>query len=364
MNYITPIFLLLSYFLFFKMKTLNKQSNKNTQHKISVVIPARNEEINLSVILSKLQSQTIKPYEIIVVDDGSTDKTQEIANSFHVKIIKIKNPPDGWKGKNYACYTGAKESTGDLLLFLDADLILKNDAIERLLATFKEDSVLSVQPYHFTSKLYEQLSLFFNLIMLAGVGICLPGKDKSIGLFGPVIMMKRSLYFESGGHELVKNEVIEDFQLGNKLRKKGIKCDMYLGFDSISFQMYKGGITDLIWGWSKNFASGAVKTPIVNLVLVVLYIASYYSVAINLIQNIVWIFEGLTDYKLIIFNLIIYLIASYILYIKAREIGKFSLLTCIFYVMPLAAFTLIFAWSLILKFIVRRVKWKGRWHKI
>lgn len=364
MNYITPVFALLIFVLFYNLKQLNENCNIAFNHKISVIIPARNEENNIPVILSKLSCQTMLPFEIIVVDDASTDNTANIAKSYGAKTITINETPSGWKGKNYACYTGASIANGDVLLFLDADLILKKNAIERLASTFKDDTVLSVQPYHYTKKFYEKLSLFFNLIMIAGVGICLPGKDRSVGLFGPVIMIKKSLYFESGGHELVKNEVIEDFQLGNKLRKQGIPCDMYLGYNSISFQMYKGGISDLIWGWSKNFASGAVKTPVINLILVILFVASYYAAAINLIQNIVLYSQGSLNYKMLILNIVIYLMVGIILYYKSKELGNFSFVLCIFYIIPLAAFTVIFAMSLILKFVLRRVKWKGRWHKI
>lgn len=362
-NLTTIIFLLLGYILFFKVRKLKHKKSQNTK-KLSIIIPARNEEINLPILLSGLQNEKDLIYEIIVVDDFSSDKTPDIARSFGAKVINIKQHPSGWKGKNFACFTGSKEASGEILLFLDADLIPQQGMIKKLQSNYISSTVLSVQPYHYTKKYYEQISLFFNITAIGAVGVSLPGKDKSVGLFGPVLMMDKDLYFSFGGHEIVKNEVMEDYQLGTILRKRNIKCDMFLGYQSISYQMYKGGIFDLIWGWSKNFASGATNTPFVYLLPVVLWLMSYYSIAINLIKNIILYFNSLGSIDTIIFCLILYIFAATLLFLKARKLGNFSLLSCIFYIIPLAAFTLIFIFSLILKFIFKKVKWKGRWHKI
>lgn len=363
MTILSVIFLFIIFVLFYNIKELrNITYSKYNCQKISVIIPARNEAINLPSILSSLQNQNI--YEIILVNDGSTDSTATIANSFNVKIINIDKCPDGWAGKNYACYVGAQNSTGDILLFLDSDLTLNSNAIKKLISSFDENSVLSVQPYHHAEKLYEKFSLFFNIISVAAVGLCLPGKDKSIGLFGPVFMVSKKLYFSFGGHELVKNEVMEDYKLGQLLRKKGIKCNLFLGINSISYKMYKGGLGDLVWGWSKNFASGAVETPILYLIPVFLWVSSYYSISMNLIKNSILFFINTSFYLNMIFYFLLYLLASLFLYIKAKKIGSFSLLDCFFHIIYLLAFTLIFIFSLILKFIIRKVKWKGRWYKI
>lgn len=350
--------IVLSKLLFFKFKVLQKvEDSKINDIKLSVIIPARNEEQNIKTLIESLQKQSFEPFEIIVVNDASSDYTAQIAADFGAKVINNNSTPNGWTGKNYACYFGAKKATGDVLLFLDADVLLKENALKRLVGTYlKNIAVVSVQPFHYTKKIYEQASLFFNLIAVAATGILLPGKDKSIGLFGPVILINKDLYFEFGGHTIVKDEVLEDFYLGNKLRKMGISCDMYLGFDEISYRMYKGGFFDLFWGWSKNFSSGALKTPILLLFIIIMWLSTFYSVATELLKSLI-AFENL-------YVIVFYLIVALIVYFLSRKIGKFSILTCILYIFPLTVFTIIFLFSFVLKFIIRKVKWKGRWHKI
>ena len=363
LDIITALFLLLGFVLFYKTKTLHRKPLQN-RRKLSIIIPARNEEINIASLLSGLKNEKHLIYEIIVVNDGSKDKTEDIAKSFGAKVVNIDRHPLDWKGKNFACFTGAKHAFGDILLFLDADLIPQEHMVEKLQSNYRVGTVLSVAPYHYTEKVYEQLSLFFNTISIAAVGVCLPGKDKGIGLFGPVLMMDKSLYFDFGGHELVKNEVIEDYQLGMLLRKEGIVRDLFLGYGSISYQMYKGGLSDLIWGWSKNFAGAALKTPFAYLLSVFLWIMSYYYVAIGLIQNSIIYFNKTVDIQVTLLYILLYLLAGTLLYCNVRKLGKFTLLSCIFYIIPLSAFTFIFALSFVLKFIAKKVRWKGRWLKI
>ena len=354
------IILFLTFFLFYKTKTLYL-SEKHSQQKISVIIPARNEGNNLPALLESLKKQDIQPFEIIVVDDNSSDKTFDIAKSFGVNVISIKNRPEGWLGKNYACYTGAKIATGEILLFLDADLILKPTAIRKLTCTYKNNTVLSVQPYHFMERTYEQMSMFFNAIAVAAVGVCYPGKDKSIGLFGPVIMIDRNQYFDFGGHEIVKNEVIEDYMLGEKLRKLGIECNLYLGYDSISYRMYNGGFKQLIWGWSKNFSSGALNTPLLYFLMTFAWVAAYYSISISFFSKLVTIISSGIPDIISIGYILLYFVYGIILFIKLRKIGNFNLVFCVLFFIPLLVFSFVFLFSMILKFVIRKVKWKDRW---
>ncbi len=355
--------ILLSFIMFYRLKVLRAVNKDRKDIKLSIVIPARNESINLATLLKGIQKQTVKPYEVIVVNDQSTDNTKEIAALYGADVVDVLSIPNGWRGKNYACFLGAQSATGDVLLFLDADLILQADAVKRLVNGYKEGAVLSVQPYHYTTKPYEQLSLFFNMISVAALGVCLPGKDRSIGLFGPVLMMGKELYHSFGGHEIVKGEVLEDFKLGFLLRKLGIGCNLFLGYKPISYQMYKGGIVDLICGFSKNFASAATKTPLLYLICVVLWVSSYYFFAIDMIkQGIISLSQGYTLQLAV--SVFLYLLAGNILYLKSRWIGRFSYLSSILYIIPLAGFTLIFAFSLFLKFVLKKVYWKGRWHNV
>jgi len=127
----------------------SKLSDRISSLKVSIIIPARNEEKTLSFLLSSIQSQTVKPHEVILVNDQSDDGTEAIARKFGVKIINTESLPEGWLGKNWACYRGADSATGNLFLFLDADTTLEPGGLERLLACYlKYNGVVSVEPYH------------------------------------------------------------------------------------------------------------------------------------------------------------------------------------------------------------------------
>ncbi|MCD8260151.1 MAG: glycosyltransferase, partial [Bacteroides sp.] len=107
--------------------------------KLSILIPARNEEKNIGNLLHDLGSLYYPHIEIIVYDDESTDRTVEIASSYlpslpELRIIRGTPPPPGWLGKNYACYQLAKEARGGKLLFLDADVRVDKHFLERVLA--------------------------------------------------------------------------------------------------------------------------------------------------------------------------------------------------------------------------------------
>ena len=91
------------------------------QPEVSVIVPARNEEVGLADCLRSLLSQPGPSYEIIVVDDHSTDRTRKIAEGFPVTVICADPLPDGWSGKCNACWSGAKVAKGKWLLFTDAD---------------------------------------------------------------------------------------------------------------------------------------------------------------------------------------------------------------------------------------------------
>jgi len=130
-----------------------------THTSISVIIPARNEEKSLPILLASLKDQVFNPDEIIVVVSPSEDKTLEIAEQNNVKVIPSEPLPEGWIGKPWACYQGARAAKGDILVFLDADTCLEKDGLKKILDTHViRSGVISVQPYHTTKKLYEQLS--------------------------------------------------------------------------------------------------------------------------------------------------------------------------------------------------------------
>ena len=117
MNYINiiihAVFWLFGFFILWKIPRCNesKENIKKNNLSISVIIPARNEEKNLENLFNSLNNQSIKVNEVILVDDGSTDKTPDIGRKHNAKVISLKSLPKGWVGKSWACYNGAKAAT-------------------------------------------------------------------------------------------------------------------------------------------------------------------------------------------------------------------------------------------------------------
>ncbi len=322
---------------------------------VSVIIPARNEEKNLALLLMDLSAQTQPAYEIICVDDESEDNTAKIALSYGAKLISIQNKPEGWTGKAWACQNGADAAKGDLLLFLDADVRLGKDGIRKLLqAQAEEGCTISVQPYHKTEKLYEQLSMLFNLVQIAANGIALP-KRSYTGLSGPVIMIAKPDYMKVGGHESVRNHIEEDIFLGLQLKKAGLPFRLFIGEQDIAFRMYSEGVRSLFQGWIKNIATGAAKTPVPVLIMVFLWITSMISVPLQLIkcavsENIPW---------LMVYS-ILYILWASLLAILASRVGRFHLWTLMFYPVLILVFSGMFTVSAIKKIFRLNVNWKGR----
>lgn len=330
--------------------------------KLSIVIPARNEEKNLRLLLGDLKKQKATIHEIICVDDASSDHTGKIADSLGAKLISLTEKPAGWMGKSWACQNGADAATGDVFLFLDADVRLSRVGVGKLIKAYEDaDCVISVQPYHKIVKRYEECSLFFNFIQMAANGMGLPYENnnkknnKNIGLYGPVILISRLDYEVVGGHEAVKDSIIDDVALGEKLKGKRIPFKLFLGDQDLSYRMYSGGLKDLIQGWTKNQATGAMKTPFAILLLVFFWITSCAAVPLYLILAI----AGLDILRIGVFGLCYFIWVLEILRI-ARHIGSFSLGGIIFYPVLLVIYLGIFVHSMVKKTFRMKVIWKER----
>ncbi len=326
--------------------------------RVSVIIPARNEEHNIGKLLQSLKEQTHKPYEIIVVDDQSDDRTASVAAGFNVSTVKGTMSEDGWVGKSWACYQGAEKSSGDALLFLDADTCLTSTALSDLVSLYSErKGLVTVQPYHTMVKTYEQFSAFFNIVAMAGLNAFTPFGDRLRpgGGFGPCVMCSRQDYFSIGGHHTVKDRVLEDIALAKAFSAAGKRVSCYSGRGTISFRMYPDGFRSLIEGWTKGFAEGSASIRKPFLLMIILWITGCFEAseaAITAIsaQHSPSIWSTLAIYGLYVLQL------RWIL----RRIGEFRVWTAVFFPLPLAFFAVLMAWSITQKHALKKVRWKGR----
>jgi 4,4'-diaponeurosporenoate glycosyltransferase len=305
---------------------------------LSLIIPARNEEHNLPVLLASLAAQAVRPLEIIVVDDGSTDRTAEIAAESGARVIVSKPLPDGWCGKTWACHQGAEAAAGALLCFLDADTSFEPGGLARVLDCY-EGGAFSVGPWHAIRKPYENLSLFFNLNMVAGTA--------PDGLFGQTLLLERETYRLAGGHEAVRGKILENFELAAHFHQAGIPVRSVAGRGVLSFRMYPDGLGSLIEGWTKGFASGAGRTPRGVLWTIILWMIGLMIAPIALVAS------GMDAWWMGV-----YLVCAAQVAWFARRVGGFHWHAALFYPVPLVFFFALFARSAVRS--GKNVTWKGR----
>ncbi|MBP1745341.1 MAG: hypothetical protein H6Q58_2319 [Firmicutes bacterium] len=348
--------LLASRLLFCRFPLLGRRKVEVQVPKLSIIIPARNEAKNLALLLADLKEQSLPVYEIICVDDASSDSTAAVAASFGVRLITLREKPEGWTGKSWACHNGADAAGGDVLLFLDADVRLGREGISRLLCAYEDNGcTISVQPYHIMEENYERLSMFFNMVEIAATGLGLPCKSRKTGLFGPVILMSRFDYHGFGGHESIKGSIIDDMAIGSRLKSLGIPFRLFLGDRDISFRMYAGGIRDLMHGWTKNQSAGAMKTPPDIFFMVFLWITACTSVPIQLLRAAA---EG--DLTWLAAYSALYLVWMLELRRIAVRIGSFGTGDIIMYPVHLVFYLWIFALSAVKRIFRLKVTWKER----
>ena len=228
------------------LKTFNEspfldkfEKKEHVKPKVSVILPARNEEKFIEKCLNSLVEQDYDNYEIIAINDSSNDSTGDIIKKYSEKFPKVifvdaKPKPDGWMGKNWACMEGYKMASGDLLLFTDAD-------------TTHTSSVISLAVSHLLSLELDALTVIPRMLCLDRITkITLPmistflhtrfsalrvnDTSKNTGyFFGSFFIMKKSTYDLVGTHEGVKGELVEDGALGKKVKESNFKMRMVRG---------------------------------------------------------------------------------------------------------------------------------------
>lgn len=325
---------------------------------VSIIIPARNEAKSLPLLLSDLKQQTLHPLEIICVNDGSEDLTRDVilGAGENVVLVDVLDKPADWMGKAWACLKGAEQAKGQLLLFLDADVRLVPEGLAKLLNTYASvNSTISLQPYHRISKAYEHFSMFFNIILIGANGAGLPVKNSNVGLYGPVILISKVDYDVIGGHRAAKNIITDDLALGDALTLAGKKYRLFLGGGDISFRMYGGGIKDLLHGWTKNFATGAGKTPARLRILMFGWVTSCTAAPLYMFQAL-W--TG--DYTWALVYLFFYGIWVAELNRIVPKVGNFLRAALLLYPIFMVVFLTTFCWSVWKKLFRRQVTWKGR----
>ena len=226
---------------------------------VSIIVPARNEEACLGACLESLTTQTGVAFEVIVVDDHSTDRTREIALSFPgVRLLEADPLPAGWTGKNNAVTCGAREANGEWLLFTDADTVHRPGSLARSLDEAKHQgaALLSYSPEQIVEGFWEKAVMPVIFAELAGQYRPSEVSDPhspAAAANGQYILITREAYDAVGGHTAVAGSLLEDVALARAVKQSSRKIFFRYGGDAVCTRMYRSS-AQLREGWTKNLA--------------------------------------------------------------------------------------------------------------
>ncbi len=234
--------------------------NENQYGRVSVIIPARNEELNIARVVRSLAKQTgIR--EILVVNDQSTDHTWEILTALEVEFpllrtLQVASLPEGWLGKTHAVAQAARAATGDWLLLTDADTEHQAGSLAELLqkAEGEHADLLSLSPGQETPTWWEKSVIPLVYVKLASLfrfdEVSDP-RSPAAAANGQYLLVRRETYERSGGHEAVKSAILEDVELARRIKAQGGKLLFLPGAQWVQTRMYHS-FREMWRGWTKN----------------------------------------------------------------------------------------------------------------
>ena len=331
---------------------------------VSVVVPARDEERTLPALLQSLSRLEVTVSEVVVVDDGSQDATAAVARSAGAVVLPAGAPPSGWTGKAWACHVGARATSGELLLFLDADTVLEPDALGGLLDLHaRHGGLVSVQPFHAVVRPYEQLSAYFNVVSLLASGAFSRRPARRPMAFGPCLLTSRADYERAGGHAAVRGEILDDVRLAAAFDRVGLPVRCAVGGRSIRMRSYPGGVRQMADGWTKNFASGAAAAAPGPTLGTVAWVSAHHAVAVGagvaLLEVVLGPVSTLAQGHPVVWA-VAWVALAWQLRSVLHRIGSFRWWTWLLFPVPLLAFDVLFARSAALTVVRRSVQWRGR----
>lgn len=230
--------------------------------KVSILIPVRNEENNILNLLKSIQQQDYQNYEVLILDDSSTDNTYALCEAFAARhsqfsLLRGKELPPGWLGKNYACYQLAKKATGSFLLFLDADETIApgliNSALHRMhLKNLGLLSLFTNQEMHTTGERLVVPLMHYILLNLLPLQLVYLIRNRAVAAAsGQFMLFNADVYQQYQFHREVKQKVVEDVEIMRLVKDAGFNGEALLANNLISCRAYSGYV-DAIKGFSRD----------------------------------------------------------------------------------------------------------------
>ncbi len=268
MQLITPEFLLFAFFAVYSFLSLgtvfllatnvdsiddhlpetDERMSRLPMKTVSVIIPCRNEEDDIRGCIDSVLNQDYSRLEVIVADGNSEDGTWDILQSYgdRIKAIREEERPAGWTGKNWGAYLGYRASIGEILLFVDGDMVLSPETVSKSVMSMSHEraDLLSLGPRMVMKGFWEKLMLplFAQFIMLLYMPP-LMNRDRGRRAManGQYMMMDRKAYEKCGTHRAISGKIVEDVNLAKLFRKNGMKIRFYWASGYLSTRMYRNG---------------------------------------------------------------------------------------------------------------------------
>jgi chlorobactene glucosyltransferase len=240
-----------------------RRSAQDPRPRVSIVVPARDEARGIEAAVRSHLAQDYPDFEVIVVDDRSADATPGIlaalaAEDPRLSVVSGVEPPSGWLGKPHALHQGAARASGEILLFADADVRYAPSALSEAVAMLQQRrlDLLALFPFVETEGFWEAVlmpyipvSFFFGPAFLLNSDL----QKRFAAGGGTGMLMRCEAYQRAGGHEALRDSVIDDIHLAIRVRRAGGRCRMTLADDLVRIRMYRG-FREIWDGFTKNIA--------------------------------------------------------------------------------------------------------------
>ena len=321
---------------------------------VSIIVPCRNEAANLPRLLNSLEKLRYRNFEIIIVNDHSSDDTQQIAVNAkarfkNLRVIETLDRPLDWGGKNWACYSAVSHATGDYWLFTDADTTHTENSLHLAIHFIRQQNVglISAPPFHRCIRLWEKLLGSFQVLPLIAGAYRQPPTPSRLFAIGQYLLFTRESYEALGGHSAVRGSIAEDFDLAQTWIRSKKGYAVYPWSDIYKVQMYDS-FAGFLNGWTRILRLGLKRSQVLA-TLEIAFCLNIFGVCL---------FSGN------LFRVAIAIISFAVLGWSQRPLGGFSIFGAL--LAPLGAwlFGILSFRAAVETLLGFRIKWRGRKYKL
>ena len=331
---------------------------------LSIIVPARDEAAAIEEALRRMLSLDYPDYEVIAINDRSTDGTGDIMDRVaaevgsRLQVVHVTELPAGWLGKNHAMSMGVARSRGEFVLLTDGDVMFDPLVLRRSMTLIQERQLdhLVLLPETLTSTFLEAaLMNFFCILLMASTRFPLVRwkwfKDAYIGV-GAFNLVRRSAYDAIGGFATLQLEVADDIMLGRLVKQHGLNQDVFGGQGSLSVRWQSGGVWSIVRGLEKNAFSGTHYS-------IVRTVAAVAGLCLLFIGPLVALLCGHITIPILILSIGSLLVSLG----TARTVG-FPLAVGLFYPWAVLVFGFIMLRSMILTLRQGGVRWRDTFYSL